>query len=267
MKMVVDVIAEYLLSNRRLVVPAFGAFMVKESGERVFSDLLRTDDGVLASLLRDKGLNEMEVAVTIDRFIFEVRHELEQYGYCRLGEVGTLRVEPDTKVLRLYEPVKSVEMPIPTPSPYVPEPISEEEIKELEAKEEAMRKEREVAEKQTTSQGTLQLEEIPQPTEKVEEVVEPQPAVEEVVEPQPAVVEPQPTVEEVVEPQPAVVEPQPKAKPRRRKFDLVMLLAIIIAVMALSAIAYGIYVGSIADYADAAADDAQMAAKRVTAGE
>ena len=260
MKMVVDVIAEYLLSNRRLVVPAFGAFMVKESGERVFSDLLRTDDGVLASLLRDKGLNEMEVAVTIDRFIFEVRHELEQYGYCRLGEVGTLRVEPDTKVLRLYEPVKSVEMPIPTPSPYVPEPISEEEIKELEAKEEAMRKEREVAEKQTTSQGTLQLEEIPQPTEKVEEVVEPQPTVEEVIEPQPA-------VEEVVKPQPAVVEPQPKAKPRRRKFDLVMLLAIIIAVMALSAIAYGIYVGSIADYADAAADDAQMAAKRVTAGE
>ncbi len=260
MKMVVDVIAEYLLSNRRLVVPAFGAFMVKESGERVFSDLLRTDDGVLASLLRDKGLNEMEVAVTIDRFIFEVRHELEQYGYCRLGEVGTLRVEPDTKVLRLYEPVKSVEMPIPTPSPYVPEPISEEEIKELEAEEEAMRKEREVAEKQTTSQGTLQLEEIPQPTEKVEEVVEPQPTVEEVVEPQPV-------VEEVVEPQPAVVEPQPKAKPRRRKFDLVMLLAIIIAVMALSAIAYGIYVGSIADYADAAADDAQMAAKRVTAGE
>ncbi len=118
MSIVIEVIAEHLRSNRRLVVPAFGAFVVKETGERLFSDLLNTDDGVLASLLRAKGLSEMEAAVSIDRFIFEVRHELEQYGYCRLGEVGTLRIEPSTKVLRLYPPVEQVELPKQTP--YIP---------------------------------------------------------------------------------------------------------------------------------------------------
>ena len=126
MSIVVEVIAEYLLSNRRLVVPAFGAFVVKESGEKAFSDLLRTDDGVLASLLRDKGLSEMEAAVTIDRFIFEVRHELEEYGYCRLGDIGTLRVEPGTGVLRLNPPVYGEALP-KNSAPYIPAPITDEE--------------------------------------------------------------------------------------------------------------------------------------------
>ena len=117
MSIVVEVIAEYLHTNRRLVVPAFGAFMVKESGERIFSDLLNTDDGVLTSLLRARGLTEMEAAVTIDRFIFEMRHDLEEYGYYRLGEVGTLRVEPSTRSLRLYPPVQGE---LPKQTPYIP---------------------------------------------------------------------------------------------------------------------------------------------------
>lgn len=129
---VVEVIAEYLLTNRKLVVPNLGAFMVKESGERIFSDLLRNDDGVLTSLLRAKGLSEMEAAVTVDRFVFETRHELESYGYCRLGDLGTLRVEPETKVLRLYEPVYGE---IPKQTPYVPEPMVIEEETESNTEE------------------------------------------------------------------------------------------------------------------------------------
>ena len=127
MSIVVEVISEYLRSNRRLVVPAFGAFVVKESGERIFSDLLNSDDGVLVSLLRNRGLNELEVSISIDRFIFQVRHELEQYGYCRLGEIGTLRVEPSTKVLRLYPPVQAE---LPKQTPYVPKPIVQRPVEE-----------------------------------------------------------------------------------------------------------------------------------------
>ena len=123
MSVVVEVIERYLQQHRRLVVPAFGAFVVKDTGERIFSDLLNSDDGVLISLLRDMGYNEMEAAGMVDRFIFEVRYDLDQYGYCRLGEVGTLRVEPETKVLKLYPPV-SGEMPKQTP--YVPQAIKEE---------------------------------------------------------------------------------------------------------------------------------------------
>lgn len=135
MNIVAEVIANYLQVNRKLVVPAFGAFMVKESGERVFSNLLNDDDGILTSLLRERGLNEMETAVTIDRFIFEVRHELELYGYCRLGEIGTLRIEPTTKVLKLYPPVQG-EMPKQTP--YIPKRISEMENENRDAKAETI---------------------------------------------------------------------------------------------------------------------------------
>ena len=124
MSVVVEVITAHLRSNRRLVVPNFGTFVVKESGEYLFSDLLRDDDGVLASLLREKGLSEMEAAVMTDRFIFEVRHELEQYGYCRLGDIGTLRIEPDTKMLKLYPPVQGE---LPKQTPYIPKQVSETE--------------------------------------------------------------------------------------------------------------------------------------------
>ena len=127
MNIVEEVIVEYLRSNRRLVIPNFGAFMAKESGERIFSGLLRTDDGVLSSLLKARGLNEMEAAITIDRFIFEVRHELEQYGYCRLGEVGTLRIEPETKALRLYPPVHGE---LPKQTPYIPKIDERQETKD-----------------------------------------------------------------------------------------------------------------------------------------
>jgi hypothetical protein len=68
----------------------------------------------------------MEAAVTIDRFIFEVRHELEEYGYCRLGDIGTLRVEPGTGVLRLNPPVYGEVLP-KNSAPYIPAPITDEE--------------------------------------------------------------------------------------------------------------------------------------------
>ena len=207
MNIVVEVIAAYLLSNRRLVVPAFGAFMVKESGERVFSELLRTDDGVLASLLREKGLNEMEVAVMVDRFIFEVRHELEQYGYCRLGEIGTLRIEPSTKVLRLYPPVQGE---IPKQTPYIPKPI--------------------------------------QPTESEEVVVAPK---------EESVTNEEPQIET---PNTVRAPSAPKKQLKtRKKFDFVMVVAVIILVVALLGIGYGWYVSNLAEVDDAAMEELRVA--------
>ena len=243
MSIIVEIIAEHLQSNRRLVVPAFGAFMVKESGELVFSDLLRTDDGVLTSLLRSRGLNEMETAVTIDRFVFEVRHELEQYGYCRLGDVGTLRVEPDTKVLRLYPPVKGqVEY---VAKPFIPEPTLAHEVKAAEPVATPINTEPSV-------QGVLSLYDEPK-TEENSVVEKESPA-------------PQP---ENVKPQIETEKPQPKAK-RRVKFDLVMVVAVAVLLMALAAIAYGIYVATPSDYASEevmAKDDAEMDALRTIKNE
>lgn len=207
MSIVVKIISEYLRTNRRLVVPAFGAFMVKESGERVFSDLLRNDDGVLTLLLRNRGLNEMEAAVTIDRFIFEMRHDLEMYGYYRLGEVGTLRVEPDTKVLRLYPPVQGE---MPKAKPYIPQPVIEEKM-EVVATE-------------------VKAPSVPVTPEIINTPNEPKIA----------------------------TTPKSSVKPRKR-FDLVMVVAIVIVLAALLAIGYGWYVSTLAE-----GDDVAMDALRVT---
>ncbi|MBR6654987.1 MAG: hypothetical protein IKL20_00070 [Alistipes sp.] len=258
-----EVIQEYLLSNRRLVVPGFGAFMAKESGERVFSDLLRTDDGVLTSLLREQGMSEMECAVTIDRFIFEVRHELEEYGYCRLGALGTLRIDPEMKVLRLYPPIKS-EMQPTTQSPYIPEPIAESEGKELEAYVAKSGGESDIRRR------ILSLYDDPQPAVAVEVEVKPK---ESVVE-EPVAESEKPAIEPVEEPEKPAEEPadepvpapQPAPRKRRRKArkgaDWVMILAITVAVLALLGIAYGWYVSTL-DYVDTATDDEAMSLLRI----
>lgn len=96
---VTDVIANYLRDNhRRLVVPDFGAFVVKESGEVLFSELLKTDDGVLRGLLAAGGLSELECAGLIDRFIFDVRNALSEKGRFDMGGFGGLTVGADGEI-------------------------------------------------------------------------------------------------------------------------------------------------------------------------
>lgn len=266
--MVAKVIAEYLLSNRKLVVPAFGAFVVKETGELAFTNLLNENDGVLASLLRDQGLNEMEAAVTIDRFIFEVRHELEQYGYCCLGELGTMRLEPDTNVLRMYPPVTG-ELPketnyVPTPiddevaeqpqvvvEEVVTEPVAEPQVGELQfdfsAPEEA----------QVETEEPVQIEESKEADETLEEAIEDtiEESVEEFAEePTEEVVEEaveEPTDEVIEEPvqteevEPKAVKPKLDLVQQLKRMDPVMMVAAFIILVALLAICYGIYVSTL----------------------
>ena len=266
--MVAKVIAEYLLSNRKLVVPAFGAFVVKETGELAFTNLLNENDGVLASLLRDKGLNEMEAAVTIDRFIFEVRHELEQYGYCCLGELGTMRLEPDTNVLRMYPPVTGE---LPKETNYVPTPIDdevaeqppvvvEEVVTELVAEPQVGELQFDFSapeETQVETEESVQIEESKEADETHEEAIEDsieEPAEEFAEEPTEEVAEVavEESTDEVVEEPVQAEEVEPKAV--KSKFDLaqmlkrmdpVMIVAAFIILVALVAICYGIYVSTL----------------------
>lgn len=230
MEVVLEVISHHLLSHRRLVVPTFGAFMVKESGERLFSDLLCTDDGVLASLLQGKGLSDMESAILIDRFIFKVRHELEQYGYCRLGDIGTLRVEPATKSLRLYPPVQGE---MPKHIPYVPKQVSETEY-------ERQKTENEKGEFEYESKNIGGKKEAPI-----------------------APIAPIDPNASNASNAPKTPTPPKKAIKSRRKFDFVMVAAIVIVVLALVAIGYGWYVSNLS----VSDDDAAMDALRVIPGQ
>lgn len=237
MNIVVDIISEYLRSNRRLVVPTFGAFMVKESGERIFSDLLNTDDGVLASLLHAKGLSEMEAAVTIDRFIFELRHELEEYGYCRLGEIGTLRVEPTTKVLKLYPPVQGE---LPKQTPYVPKSLETRDgvsgTNEIDGTKGTNGTNETNETKGTNGKNTITPKSPKSPKS----------------------------------PNASNASNASKAptKPRKKRVDLVMVAAIVILLAALAGIGYGWYVSNLGgEDDDAAAMDALRVAPEQTINE
>ena len=90
MELLTNIIIGYLKHNKRLVVPKFGVFIVKQpEGTIIFSELMRSDDGVLRSLLVAYGCNELAANGMIDRFSFEIRHKLsrgESYVIPDFGE-------------------------------------------------------------------------------------------------------------------------------------------------------------------------------------
>lgn len=103
--MLTDLIIRYLESNKRLVIPQLGAFVVKSSeGRVVFSELLRRDDGVLRGLLREEGMGELEAAGVVDRFVFEVRHTVQEGRDYPLAGLGVLRGGPEGTIVFSYAP-------------------------------------------------------------------------------------------------------------------------------------------------------------------
>ncbi len=129
------VLTKYLETHKRIVVPQLGVFLVKEPGKSiVFSELMKRDDGVLRGLLMADGRSEVEAAGAIDRFVFEVRHAVESGTEYRLADFGTMKPGPNgtihfcyRPVVRLDRPTRPVE-PVPAPSvgrqtPPVPKPV------------------------------------------------------------------------------------------------------------------------------------------------
>ena len=103
--MLIRVVTQYLESHKRLVIPQLGAFIVKEPGRSVvFTDLLKRDDGVLRGLLREQGVSDLEAAGEIDRLVFEVRHAVEAGEEYRLEGFGTLKPGPNATIVFHYDP-------------------------------------------------------------------------------------------------------------------------------------------------------------------
>lgn len=100
----VQTISQYLESNKRLVIPQLGAFIVKDAGSVVFSEMLKRDDGVLRGVLCAEGSSEIEAAGEIDRFVFEVRHALQRGEEYRLDGLGVLKPGPNETIAFVYAP-------------------------------------------------------------------------------------------------------------------------------------------------------------------
>ena len=70
----------------------------------LFSNLLKNDDGVLRSLLVQNGMSEIEAAGVVDRFVFEINYRLQSNGECRLGGFGRLVAGANGAVAFEYAP-------------------------------------------------------------------------------------------------------------------------------------------------------------------
>ena len=98
-------IAEFLRTHKRLVVPQLGAFIVKApGGEILFSELFKRDDGVLRGLLTAAGASEIEAAGAIDRLIFDLRHAVQHGGVYLVAGLGTFSAGANGTLTFAYDP-------------------------------------------------------------------------------------------------------------------------------------------------------------------
>ena len=93
--MINKIIAEYLRTNKRLVVPHFGAFIRKENSEAiVFVPFLKTDDGVLQQLLvSEYGMDSADAQAVIDEYIAEIKESIAARGAYVIEGVGRLMTD------------------------------------------------------------------------------------------------------------------------------------------------------------------------------
>ena len=93
--MINKIIAEYLQTNKRLVVPHFGAFIRKENSEAiVFVPFLKKDDGVLQQLLvSEYGMDSADAQAVIDEYIAEIKESIAARRAYVIEGVGRLMTD------------------------------------------------------------------------------------------------------------------------------------------------------------------------------
>lgn len=100
MKLITNIIIEYLKHNKRIVVPKLGVFIVKaDDGRIVFSELMRGDNTTLRSLLMAYGMSELEAQGSIDRLVFEVRHGVNTNGSYVIENFGLFYAGVNNNIL------------------------------------------------------------------------------------------------------------------------------------------------------------------------
>ncbi len=104
METINGIVVRYLKGNKRLVIPALGALMRKDSGEVIFVELLRKDDGVLTGLIeRACALSPSAAAASTERYTSGIRRALSGGGYM-IPRLGMLCKGPDGVIRLEYDP-------------------------------------------------------------------------------------------------------------------------------------------------------------------
>ncbi len=258
--MLIRVISNYLQTNKRLVVPQLGAFLVKQPTREVFfSELIRRDDGVLRALLVEAGLSELVAQGEIDRFVFEVRHALEEGRKYPLERFGRLFAGANATICFQYDPTTQVEPEAEVATETADDEQPTERVAQPAAELQSPPQKSVVERAKGPAEKPVETEE--QPARQTDEratapATEPtdEPATQEEAEVEQREQRPRLTESAKMHPAP-YVKGLSYGKPpkntdaftyvdrpqRRRKVDSFLLVAIIAAVMALGAIAYGFY--------------------------
>lgn len=75
---------------KRVIVPGFGAFIKRNSGEIIFTDMLSVDDGVLIASLIGSGMNGAEARQAVDKFTTSLRSEITRSGKAPVEGIGVI---------------------------------------------------------------------------------------------------------------------------------------------------------------------------------
>jgi cell division septation protein DedD len=96
--MTVKFLCELIENKTRVILPDFGAFLVKEDGSGVFkpknvtfSPFLRINDGMLENaLVQEKNIGKDQAKNSIDSFIETIKNELLEHNTFHLENLGSL---------------------------------------------------------------------------------------------------------------------------------------------------------------------------------
>ncbi len=229
--MVGKVIRDYIeAGNKKLTVPGFGTFMRKDSGDVIFVDLLRKDDGKLRELVEDYGnYGEVEAMALVDRFIFETKNNIEKNGSAPVDGFGTMFL--DDKGLYQFD--------------YTPQ-AKQSKVKENPVQEQLFKEEKPAVETKPAEETAARS--TPQPVKK--QTVRQEQRVP--AEPEPGRISERPEPRRVSErperPEPRR-EPQRPTQASRRKSkkskpDTLLIVAIVVAVIAIFVMIFGLSTGN-----------------------
>ncbi len=124
--MVNKVIADYMRTSRRLILPEVGALLRRtEGGEIVFVEIFKQNDGVLTNLVAEKmGIELSQASVMVEHFITALRGELQSAGSYTIPSLGTLRTTANS-IIFVAEAAGAQTTPSdPAPKPAAPRPTT-----------------------------------------------------------------------------------------------------------------------------------------------
>lgn len=113
-----SIIEAYLLNENRLIIPGVGTLLKrKESGEIVFVEMLKKNDGKLTSLVANHmGVGAEEAETIVEGYADEIGRQLAAKGKFIIDGVGVLLMDAGNTISLVYNPFSHT-IPEPEPAP------------------------------------------------------------------------------------------------------------------------------------------------------